>query len=109
VVFIKPEEDQLNKQPRKAWEQAAPVGDLFGDKKFEGRVTHSISREDEDDILATGAPLIPAISEVSVIRLIYIIHYGQQQIFVKRLVYVTNKYGTSICAYIHLESLCMRR
>lgn len=66
VVFIKPEEDQLSKQPRKAWEQAAPVGDLFGDKTFEGGFTRSISREDEDDVLNTGAPLIPVISEVSV-------------------------------------------
>lgn len=65
-MFIRPEEEKLNKQPRKAWDQAAPAGDLFGDKTFEGAITHSISREDEDDILATGAPLIPVVSEVRI-------------------------------------------
>ena len=64
VVFIRPEEEELNKQPRKAWDQAAPVGNLFGDRTFEGTVTRSISRE-SDDVLATGTPLIPVISEVS--------------------------------------------
>ena len=65
VVFIKPEEEEVNKLPRKAWDQAAPVGNLFGDRTFEGTITRSVSRESEDDILATGAPLIPVISEVS--------------------------------------------
>ena len=65
VVFIRPEEEKLNKHPRKAWDQAAPVGDLFGDRTFEGEVVRSVSKEDEDDILATGAPLIPVVSEVS--------------------------------------------
>ena len=65
VVFIKPEEKELNKEPRKAWDQAVPVGNLFGDRKFEGGVTRSISGESEDDALATGAPLIPVVEEVN--------------------------------------------
>ena len=66
VVFVRPEDEESNKQPRKAWDQAAPVGNLFGDRTFEGTVTRSVSRESEDDALATGAPLIPVISEVSI-------------------------------------------
>ena len=69
VVFIRPGED---KQPRKAWDQAAPVGNLFGDRTFEGMVTRSVSRESEDDVLATGAPLIPVVSEVSMSRNLHV-------------------------------------
>ena len=64
-MFIRPEEEELNKQPRKAWDQAVPAGNLFGDRTFDGAITHSISRESEDDALTTGAPLIPAVEEVS--------------------------------------------
>ena len=69
MVFVRPEEEELNKQPRKAWDQAAPVGNLFGDRTFEGTTTRSVSRESEDDVLATGAPLIPVVSEVSMHRI----------------------------------------
>lgn len=68
VKFIRPEDEELNKHPRKAWKQPAPVDNLFDDKPFEG-VTHSMSREvsrEDEDILATGTPLIPVVSEVSV-------------------------------------------
>ena len=72
VVFVRPEDEESNKQPRKAWDQAAPVGNLFGDRTFEGTVTRSVSRESEDDALSTGAPLIPVISEVSMRRIMYV-------------------------------------
>lgn len=85
VVFIRPEEEELNKQPpRKAWDQAVPVGNLFGDRIFEGGVTRSISGESEDDNLATGALLIPVVEEVSTSEThllnvcMYIVHCDQQ-------------------------------
>ena len=64
VVFIRPEEEK----PRKHWEQAPPISDVFGNKTFEGVVAHSISSDadDEDEILATGAPLLPVVSEPTV-------------------------------------------
>lgn len=72
VLFIRPEDEELNKQPRKAWDQAVPAGNLFGDRTFEGAITHSISRESEDDALTTGAPLIPFVEEVSMFIVVYI-------------------------------------
>lgn len=66
-MFIRPE-DEGPKQPRKHWNQAPPIADVFGDKVFEGAVTHSISKDadDEDDVLATGAPLMPVVCEPTV-------------------------------------------
>jgi len=66
-VFIRPEEEGP-RQPRKHWNQAVPIADVFGDKAFEGAVTRSTSRDadDEDDVLATGAPLIPVVCEPTV-------------------------------------------
>ena len=68
VVFIRPEEEGP-KQPRKHWDQAPPIADVFGDKKFEEAVTRSISRDaddEDDDVLATGAPLLPVVTEPTV-------------------------------------------